>query len=290
MRPLPFFKFHSPSTESEAIELMNTLDNAKVFTGGTDLLPQIRERALIPNNLVSLNNVIELNYIKADKGVISIGSSTRLGQIITSPIIKKKLPSLYDATSKMGSPQIRNMATITGNLCNASPAADSAPPLYVHMADIVLKSVNNTRVIPINELFKGPKINSLDPKELVTEIRIPIPPKNSASAFLRIGRRKAFTLSVVSGAAFVEMNDKKCVDIKVALGSVAPTPLRLHELEKELVNKEISDELIQKITLKDSKNIKPITDIRGTAEYRKDMCSVLIKGTLCKSLERVREF
>lgn len=286
MRPLPKFEYHNPVTTLGAIELLDSLENAKVFIGGTDLLPQIRDQVWQPDHLIDLNNIGELCYVKELNGVICIGSTTTLSQVVNSPFVKKNLPALHDATSIMGSPQIRNRASITGNICNASPAADSAPPLYVHNAEVIIKSLRETKVLPINEVFTGPKINCLQPNELLTEIRIPIPRNKSASSFLRIGRRKAFTLSVVSAATYLGMESRKCVDARIALGSVAATPKRVQEVEEILKDRELTPELINKASELSKECIIPITDIRGTADYRKDMCEVLVKRTIYQSLRR----
>jgi carbon-monoxide dehydrogenase medium subunit len=209
-----------------------------------------------------------------------------LSNLVNSPLVKKNLPALYDAISIMGSPQIRNRASITGNICNASPAADSAPPLYVHKAEVIIKTLHETKVLPINEFFLGPKINCLKPNELLTEIRIPIPRRKSSSSFQRIGRRKAFTLSIVNAATYLEMESKKCIDARIALGSVASTPKRVQEVEEILKNRELTPELINEASELSKECVMPITDIRGTADYRKDMCKVLVKRTIYHSLSR----
>ena len=288
MRPLPKFEYHNPNSTLTAVKLLDSLENAKVFIGGTDLLPQIRDQVLQPEHLINLNNIAELCYVKELNGQICIGSTTPLRNVVNSPHVKKNFLALYDAVSIMGSPQIRNRASITGNICNASPAADSAPPLYVHNAEVIIKSLHRTKALPINELFLGPKINCLQPNELLTEIRIPIPRQNSSSSFLRIGRRKAFTLSVVSAATYLEMESRNCIDARIALGSIASTPIRVQVVEEILKDRELTPELINEASELSKECVMPITDIRGTADYRKDMCKVLVKRTIYHSLRRLR--
>ena len=173
-------------------------------------------------------------------------------------------------------------------MCNASPAADSAPPLLVLDAEVTIKSVDGARVIPIGGLFAGPKINNLKPNELVTEIRFPAPPANSGSAYRRIGRRRAFTLSVVGAAAYVEMDGEACSDARVAFGSVAETPLRVKAVEDLLRGEALTPGLMEAAGEASKGHVRPVTDVRGTAEYRRDMCAVLLKRALKRSLELAR--
>lgn len=287
MNPIPKIKYHAPKSLNGALTLLVDQEEAKPIIGGTDLIIAMRAAACTPSHVIDLNEIAELNYIKEEEDYIKIGATTTHAQVATSPIAGK-LPALVDAVSRIGSPQIRNRGTITGNICNASPAADSAPPLLVHDAEVVVKSLDEERIMPLEDLFAGPKINSLEPSELLTEIRIPVPNGGSASSYKRIGRRKAFTLSVVSSAAFIQMDDETCVDAKVAFGSVAITPIRVPEAEELLKGSNLDDEAIDAASEMVYETVKPITDVRGTAEYRKDMCPVLMKRAISQCLERVR--
>jgi carbon-monoxide dehydrogenase medium subunit len=288
MKPLPIFDYHRPTTIEEAVDLLNSLDGAKPLIGGTDLVPTLREGVLNVTHLVDLNLIPEMRYIRENDGYICIGATTTLNQISSSPIIKKRAHALHEASSRIGSPQIRNLGTVTGNLCNASPAADSAPPLLVLDAELTIESVHGVKKISVDKLFAGPKINSLKPNELVTEIRFPVPPANTGSAYHKIGRRKAFTLSVVGAATYVEMDGDFCQNARFAFGSVAETPIRAKEAEEIIKGKEISLDLIGKISERCKEYVHPIDDVRGTAEYRKDMCAVLLKRALKQSLEVAR--
>jgi len=287
MRPLPHFEYHRPVECINAIRLLSSLENTKILAGGTDLLPQMRDDVFNPDHIIDISNITELSNIKEKDKLVSFGSTVNLQQISNSSIVKEKLPALHDAISQIGSPQIRNRATIGGNICNASPAADSAPPLYVYMSEAVVKSIDETKTIPIDQIFKGSKINCLEPDELISEIRVPIPPSKSASCFLRIGRRKAFTLSIVSTAVYLEMEGTKCIDARIALGSVSMTPIRIPATEDLLKGKEISDDLIDEVYEICIESVNPISDIRGTAEYRKDMSGILVKRAIKKLLEQI---
>ena len=287
MKPIPKIQYHAPESLTGALTLLVEQENSNPIIGGTDLMIAMRAGVTTPNHLVDLNEIAELNYVKEEEGYIMIGATTTHAQMAASPLAKK-LPALHDAVSRIGSPQIRNRGTITGNICNASPAADSAPPLLVHDAEVVVKSLDGERIIPIEDLFAGPKINSLEATELLTEIRIPVPKEGSASSYKRIGRRKAFTLSVVSSAAFIQIDGDTCVDAKVAFGSVAITPIRVPEAEALLIGSKLDEDAIKTASEVVYETVKPITDVRGTAEYRKDMCPVLMKRAIAQCLERVR--
>jgi len=287
MRPIPKFQYHSPETLEDALSLLAELENASPVIGGTDLMIAMRNGVSTPDHIVDLNEISELNYVKEEDDIIMIGATATHAQVANSPLITK-VTSLVDAVSRIGSPQIRNRGTITGNICNASPAADSAPPLLVHMAEVEIQSPDGVRVIPIADLFEGPKINSLEPGELLTEIRIPVTPSGSASSFKRIGRRKAFTLSVVSAAAYIQMEGETCIDAKVAFGSVAITPIRVLEAESLLSGSKLEEETVQAASDAVYEAVKPITDVRGTAEYRKDMCPVLMRRAIDQCMARMR--
>ena len=287
MNPIPKFDYHAPVTLAGALELLSELDNAEPIIGGTDLMVAMRQAACTPSHIVDLNRIPDLNYIKEEEGYIKIGATTTHNQVASNPITAA-VPALYDAVSRIGSPQIRNRGTITGNIVNASPAADTSCPLIVHDAEIEIRSVDSTHIIPIEELFVGPKINCLEPNELVTEIRIPKPKANSCSAYKRIGRRKAFTLSVVSAAAYIHTEGNVCTDAGIAFGSVAVTPLRVPEAEEMLKGKELTAENIKEASEAVKDYVKPITDVRGTEEYRRDMCPVLMRRALQTCVERMR--
>ncbi|MBT3283510.1 xanthine dehydrogenase family protein subunit M [Candidatus Bathyarchaeota archaeon] len=287
MRPIPKFQYHSPESVSEALSLLVELENASPVIGGSDLMIAMRNGVIAPSHVVDLNEINELNYIKEEAGVIKIGATATHTQV-ASNLIVAQVHSLVDSVSRIGSPQIRNRGTITGNICNASPAADSAPPLLVHGAEVEIKSLDGSRVIPIADLFTGPKMNCLETGELLTEIRIPVPPAGAASSYKRIGRRKAFTLSVVSSAAYIQMDDETCTDAKVAFGSVAITPIRVPEAENLLKGSKLDKETIKAASKAVYEAVKPITDVRGTAEYRKDMCPVLMRRAIDQCLERLR--
>jgi carbon-monoxide dehydrogenase medium subunit len=235
---------------------------------------------------VDISWLKDLDYIVDEGEQIRIGALTRLQTILESKVIKEKVSVLADAIEVMASWQVRNVATIGGNLCNASPAADTAPPLLVLDAKLKLLSKEGVRVISIGDFFIGPGRTILKPNELLTEILIPYSDEGVASAFIKIART-AMDLAKVNVAASLKTENEVITDVKIALGSVAPTPIRAFEAEKSLIGKEYNEENVRIAAEIASKEIKPITDIRSTAEYRREVTKVIVRDVLMKAYERL---
>ena len=281
IRPLPKFNYFSPSSLSEIFKLLKDYEGrAKLLAGGTDLLVKMKKRAVLPDVIIDLNKISELSFIELADGHLHIGGLTRLAVVGGSSIVKEKAPALAEAIKVLASTQIRNRATIAGNLCNASPAADTAPPLLVLDASVKLQSAGGERVVPLSQLFLGPEQTVIKPDEILTEVIIPL--QEGASAFIKLGRRKAFTLSVASVAAFAEVNNGKFEEVRVALGAVAPTPIRARKVEETLKGKDVSEGNVEKAAQLVKEECRPITDVRASAEYRTEMSYVLTKRVLRK--------
>ncbi len=283
---LPRFNYYRVTSLNEALKLVNELEDFKVVAGGTDLVMDLKIKRYIPKNIIDISRVKELDYIVDEGDKIRIGALTRLQEIVDSPIIREKAYVLAEAVNQMASWQIRNMATIGGNLCNASPAADTAPPLYVLNAELKLVSVEGERIVPVTKFFHGPRKTELKKNELLAEIIIPVEKDAGASA-IKLGRRNAFTLSIVAVATLVKVSDNKFADVRVALNSVAPTPVRAPSVEKALIGKEVSLEAVEEASKLVVNDIKPISDVRASADYRREMSIVLTRDSLLRSLERI---
>jgi len=263
------FAYHQPTTVEEATKLLAELNDVKVLAGGTDLIPKMKQRLLEPKNIVNLKKIKALEGIKErDKG-IWIGAATKLRVIERSQLIKDKIPLQYLATKTIGSVQIRNMGTLAGNVCNASPAADGALGLVAQDSIIHIAGSKGKRDVPITEFFTGPGASVLEKDEIVTGFTVPVMDKDTGYHFISIGRM-ALDISTISIAVTVTKKDGKVAKATVALGSVAPTPLRLPEVEAFLKGKSLSDEVIWEAAEMVSNGIKPITDVRASAEYRKE--------------------
>lgn len=279
VRPLPKVEYMAPSSLKEACHLLKEYQNkARLLAGGTDLIPKMKKRAITAEIIIDLNRIPGLAGIEIRGDRLHIRGLTRLAEIKESPLVKEKAPVLAQAIGLMASPPIRNRATIAGNLCTASPAADTAPPLLVLDALVKMESIRGERIVPLSEFFLGPEKTVKRPDEILTEVIIPVQEGNSA--FMKLGRRKAFTLAVVSAAAFVRTRKGKFEEVRVALGAVAPIPMRGRKVEEALKGSEVNEQKIVQAAERVREEVSPITDVRASAEYRKDMSYVLTKRIL----------
>ncbi|NIR15724.1 MAG: xanthine dehydrogenase family protein subunit M, partial [Desulfobacterales bacterium] len=217
-----------------------------------------------------------------EKGTIVIGSSTRLRQLEKSEIVENKTPLLHDAVKRIGSVQIRNMATIGGNLCNASPCADSAVALLALDAEVETVGLMGARRIPLCEFFTGPGVTVLKPGELLKEIIVPCQSEESLWDFVKVTRTE-LDLAVINMAYSLELKGGKVRKVAVALGSVAPTPLRLRKIEALLEGREIDPESIVRLSEMVPSIIDPISDVRGSRDYRLQVSKNLVKDMLIKT-------
>lgn len=288
MKPVPQINLHRPSTLTEALGLLTGLKDAKPIAGGTDLLLELRSGTSNLHDLVDLGLLKELNYIREENGRIYIGAMTTHGKIAASQLLQSKAAVLSEAAHLVGSVQIRNLATVGGNLCNASPGADTATPLLVLGAEATIASKCKTRSIPLEELFAGPGETSLLPSELLTGVNFPVPTKGSGGAFIKIGRRKGCTLSLINAAAYVEMKRGVCTEARVAVGACAPTPWRIKDVEAMIQGNAIDDKLIEKVSSACYGLVQPSTraHTRASEGYRRDMACVLIRRVLYEALDR----
>ncbi len=282
---IPEINYFRASTLEEALELISKLENVKVLAGGSDLLIDLKIRRYEVKNVVDISGIKELSYIEDRGDHVAIGAATKLQDIVESPIIATKAPVLAEAVNEMASWQVRNVATIGGNLCNASPAADTAPPLLVLNARLRLVSLEGEREVPITGFFLGPRKTVLRKGELLKEIMVPYE-RGAGASFIKLGRRNAFTLSVVAVATLVKVRNGIFDDVRVALNSVAPKPVRAVSVEKFLKSREVSMSAIEEGAKRVLQDISPISDVRASADYRKEISVILTKESLLRSLER----
>ncbi len=290
MKLLPSFTLHRPISLNEALKLLSKLEDSKPIAGGTDLLIDLKEGAYKAKHLVDLGLIRELGNIREANGLIHIGSTTTHAQLVASEIIKAKAPVLGEAASLVGGVQIRNRATVGGNLCNASPGADTATPLLVLDAQVTVASLEGSRSMPLSELFAGPKRNSLAPGELLTEISFSVPPACSGASFSKLGRRRGCTLSLINAAAYLETNGATCREARVAFGACAPTPVRIKDVEELLKGKKLDNQSIKEVSSACYGLVQPSTRVhaRASEEYRREMSCVFMKRTLMEALDRAR--
>jgi carbon-monoxide dehydrogenase medium subunit len=277
------FDYMRPSSLEEACRLLGQFNGqAKVLAGGTDLLVQFKQRKMQSKALISLRDIPELSFIrlKPDQG-ISIGAMTTLSAVETSKEISQKYPAIVEAASWIGSVQVRNRATLGGNLCNAAPSADMAPILIAYSATTGLTNGQKERTDLLEDFFTGPGQTVLERGELMKEINLPPPPRSSFGTYVKAYRSKMdIALVGVGILAVFEKGKEVCQDLKLVLGAVAPTPIRAKESEKRLVGCKLGDELIIKVSQMASEEAHPISDVRSTAEYRRTLVKVLIQRAL----------
>lgn len=277
--PLPKFNYIRPKSVGELVNLLAEHgEDAKIFTGGTDLLVLMRDRIVRPKHLIDIKGIEELCELSHDGRGLRIGAAVTLNQLIESDVVKERFKALWDAARSMADPALRNRATLVGNICNASPASDTAPALLVLDAEVEVAGKDGERVIPIQEFFVGVKRTSLKPGEFVKAVRIQDPPEGTKSSYLKWGRTRGEDLAVVGVAALVGNSGKKLVCI--ALSSVAPTPLLIKEVGKIFEGGGSAEEQIDRAVSLVAEKISPITDIRGGKEYRVHMAGVLTRRVL----------
>jgi len=277
------FEYYKPLSLEEAWELKAKIPDSLFIAGGTDVLVSIKNNERQPQALISLRSIPELNGIETGDAT-RIGALTTISYIIQQQELGRRYPVLVEAAQSLGSMQIRNLATIGGNLCNASPCADMALPLLVLEATVRLQSPKENREVPISEFFKGPAETCLSPHEILTGILLEPPQKNTKTCFVKKGRVK-MDLAVASVAVLLEMEGKRCRKARIAAGSVAPIPLRLSQVEALFEGAAISRRAVARAQRLAEDNIIPITDIRSTEEYRRQIIGVLVKRALEKALD-----
>jgi CO/xanthine dehydrogenase FAD-binding subunit len=275
--------YHATTDLMEALRLLGDHgEQAVVLAGGTDLVPRINTYSLKPDVLVYIGK-LGLDYIKEKNGKICIGATTPIAKIITSELLIQKVSALVAAAKQVGSAAVRTTATVGGNLANASPAADLATPLLVCDAEVSLMSATGKRAVPLKDFFKGPGQSVLQPGELLTEISF-VPPQGK-TVFLKLGRRKAMTLSVVNVAVRMNLEGQKCKEARIALGAVASTPLRCEKAEAMVQEKEIDRNLITDCAAQAMAAGSPIDDQRATSWYRKQAGTALVARALSQAAD-----
>ncbi len=292
---LPEFQYVSVSSVDEACKLLKNYSDegkkAKIYAGGTDLINFIKAGAIDVDYLVDIKAIPDLDQIAYDpEEGLTIGALTKLRDIELSPIVKEYYPAIAESVHLIASTQIRSKGTLAGNICNASPSADSVPALFVLDAKLVVAGVDGERIIPINEFYKGFKQIDLEAGEIVTAIKVPAMKADQSACYLAHTVRKAMDLAIVGVAANLTINeDVVCQDAKIALGAVAVTCVRADSAEKEIIGKKITLEAAAEAGLKAMEDCNPISDVRASAEYRHDMVRVFTKRAIMKALERKME-
>lgn len=278
------FEYIAPKSMREAISLLNRYDGkARVIAGGTDLLIQMRNKTINPEYVIDITEIPGLDQINYDgKEGLRIGALTTFRALEKSSKIHRKYPVIAKAASQLGSMAIRNVATIGGNLCNAAPSAESAPALMGLSASVKIVGTVGERVVPLEDFFTGPAGTVLKEGELLVEIQVPILPTNTRGIYLKHSMRGGIDLAIVNVAVVVTLGfqNEICEDIKIVLGAVAPTPMRARKAEAVLRGKNFNEALMNKTAQIASEEARPISDVRASAEYRKEMVEVFTRRAI----------
>jgi len=285
---LPKFDYFAPTSIEEALDLLAELgDTARIMAGGTDLMIKMRKGLIHAKAVVGLKRIRGLNRISFDRKTgLHIGAMALLADAAGNRDIRKYYPALADAATSTANVQIRNMGTVAGNLCNAAPSADNAPGLIVMGAEAVVMGKGGERRIPLDLFFLGPGLTALDPGEILTAVSVPVPPPHSGAAYCPISARSKVDIAAAGVAVMAVMDGRTCTDARVALGAVAPTPMRARKTERLLKGQVLTAEVVQEAGLLAAKEARPISDMRASAEYRRSMVRVLTRRAIAEAMKR----
>ncbi len=288
------FEYHAPQTLEETVALLRDHgEAARPLAGGTDLVVQMKENATrfpMPSHLISLRHLAELKGIEFNESEgLRIGSGVTMADVAESAIIRERFRAIAEGAGVVGSSQTMNMATVGGNLCNAAPSADIAPALLAYDADAIIVGPGGRRAIPIAEFFLGPGRTVLAPAELLAEVRIPTPSAGCASAYIRHTPRKQMDIAVVGVGVALTLGDGDRIErVRIALGAVAPTPIRSRDAEAILEGAVASDDLFKRAAEAAASDAQPISDTRGSADFRRHLVRVMTERMLREAAARAR--
>jgi carbon-monoxide dehydrogenase medium subunit len=276
------FQYLEPKTLDEVSSiLIQYPKRARVIAGGTDLVVKMKNKALKPEYIIELENVPGLEYIKfTKKNGLLVGALTKISSLEYSPLVKENYPVLAYAAGLLGSMAIRNLATLGGNLCNAAPSAETAPILICHGAKAKIYGPQGERIVPLEKFFHGPGKTALKKGEILVEIQVPSPVSGTRAAYFKHSPRGANDLAVVGVAVAACFSGGVVKDLKIALGAVAPTPIRATQAEGIIRGRTLTKDLISECASTAAAETCCISDVRASAEYRKEMVKVFTRRAL----------
>lgn len=284
---LPAFDYVKVNSLEEASKLAKEKgDKAVLMAGGTDVILLIHGKVIPADTVIDIKGIPGMDEIKFVEGEgMYIGALAKLYDIQNSDIVKEKMPALSDAARYVASPQIRRKGTMVGNICNASPSADTASILVAMNAVVKVYNAEGEKEIPIDDFFKGVKKTALVPGDVVTGLFIPELKSGEGSAYFKHSVRKAMDLAIIGVGAKIKIEAGKIAEARVCMGGVGITPLRAKKAEEILIGNEITDDLLEKAGVCASEECSPISDVRASAEYRTDMIRVYTKRAVKKAVE-----
>ena len=278
------FRFFRPKELQELLDYKKKEGSrARILDGGSNVLVYIKEGSIEEGTLVDVRSLEAIKGIAARDGWIEIGAGEVIADVIESPVIKKEAPFLAATLRKFANPLVRNMATLAGNIADSSPIGDSIPPLIVLGAEVVVASATGQRTIPLEEFFTGPGANVLRGEEVILKVRFPIPRKGSGGHF-KLGLRKGTSCSVASVAVWLVQEGGRVQDIRIAFGGVAPTPRRVPKTEAAFKGQKLDREAVDRLSEGAAAEVSPITDVRGSAEYRRQVSVKILAKAVREAL------
>lgn len=290
-RKLPKFEYHRPRSFEEAIAaLIKHRGKIRPLAGGTDLFIAMKERGAVWEHVLDLKGIPDYDFIRETNGFIEIGAMTTIRSVEASPLLRERIPLLASAATVLGSIQVRNKATLGGNLCNAAPSADTAPALLCLGASVEVSGESGEKVVPLENFFFGPGKTMLDETMLMKKIIVPLMPPMSAGVYFKESPRKAMDIAVAGISCFITLDSakEKCLDCRIALGAVAPIPMRAKNAENKLINSQITEEEVNLAAELAANESKPIDDVRGSAGFRREMVNVYVKKGLRTLVAQIR--
>jgi CO/xanthine dehydrogenase FAD-binding subunit len=281
------FDYVAPQRLEEVMDILHEYgEKAKVLAGGTDMVLFMERGRWRPQLVVDIPRVEPFVGIRLQDHHLHIGSRTTMRELETSPLVTKHVPLLAQAAGEVGSVQIRHLATIGGNIGTASPAGDTLPALLALDASVRLQSKRGERLVPLTEFFVGPGQTVLQPDEVITEVLVPLPPKQTKGAFYKLAIRRYMDIAIVDVAVLLTVNsDGAIINARIALGAVAPTPIRAYEAEERLKGYPLDELLAKEAAELAQQAARPITDQRGSAEYRRLMVERLTRRLLLQAYQ-----
>ncbi len=288
---LSHFEYRAPKTLEEAIELLESGGpEARLMAGGTDLVMKMKHGAVKPRLVIALKKIGGLDGIAfSEKSGLTIGATALLADVASHPDIVEHYPAIAEAARGTANVQVRNMGTVVGNLCNASPAADNAPTLLAMGTTVHVRGPGGKRDIGLEQFFKGPGLTALKGAEIVTSISVPSPLPHTGAAYLSLSARGKLDCTAVGAAAVVTMKNTVCEDVRLFIAACGPTPLRAPGAEGILRGKEVTDELLETAGEKACGEASPITDLRASADYRTRIIAVLTSRAIKAAVKRAME-
>lgn len=281
------FEFVRPQNLSELLHIKKELQKkALILDGGTNLLIYIKDGVIREGTIVDVTRLPEMKGIHRKNGTVEIGAAETMTDLMVSPVLKDSIPFIPEFIKDFGNLLVRNTSTIGGNIADASPIADSAPPLLVLDAQVVAASTEGERTIPLDEFFVKPQETALKSDEVLLRFLIPVR-KSGRGHFIKLGLRRGTSCSVASAAVWLAIDGGSVQDIRIALGGVAPKPLRVKKTEVDFIGNKLDVKTIDRIAQGVKEEITPITDVRGSAEYRREVTARLVSRAvkICAGLE-----